>query len=100
MQFVLTAYDSEYGRNGGRDAARSAHMENVNGLEQSGMLRLGGPLVEGDEIIGSMMLLEADSRAAVDAYLATEPFNSQGVWEQITVQQCRVLDAYLTKLRA
>ncbi len=99
MQFVLIAYDSENGRNGGRDAARPAHLEKVNELQESGMLLLGGPFVEGDQIIGSMLVLEADSRAAIDAYLATEPFNTQGVWEQITVQECRVGDAYLTKLR-
>jgi uncharacterized protein YciI len=101
MQFMVLGWDgTDAGATARRDAARPAHMAKIAELRENGRLLLGTPLLEGERIIGSMVILDADSRAWVDDYLANEPLNTEGVWERVVVQQCRVADPYLERLRS
>ena len=49
----------------------------------------GGPLMDdsGEKMIGSMLIFECDSREQIDAFLADEPFNKGGVFEQVNVHR-------------
>ena len=48
---------------------------------------ISGPLLADDEhtMIGSMFLVEADSRAAVEDFNRNDPFSRAGVWDRVEI---------------
>jgi uncharacterized protein YciI len=48
---------------------------------------ISGPLVadDGERMIGSMLIVEADSRAAAEAFNHADPFHAAGIWERVTI---------------
>ena len=40
---------------------------------------------DGETPVGSLFVLEADNRAAVDAFTASDPYRVHGVWENLDV---------------
>lgn len=48
---------------------------------------MSGPLVadDGATMIGSLFLVEADGRAAVEAFNKADPFHAAGIWERVTI---------------
>jgi uncharacterized protein YciI len=48
---------------------------------------MSGPLVadDGATMIGSLFLIEAESRAAVEAFNAADPFRKADVWQQVNI---------------
>ena len=92
MQFVITARD-------GRDAAaparrlavRPAHLEGAARLQRDGHLIAGGALLdEAGGMIGSTMYVDFPDRAALDAWLKSDPYVTGGVWLDIEVQPIRL----------
>jgi len=49
---------------------------------------MSGPLVDddGETMIGSLFVVEAPDRAAVEAYVAKDPFRRAGVWESCAIR--------------
>ena len=89
MQFIVKAYDGE-GMLEKRMAVRPRHLE--------GMLKLGkqiicaGGLLDGEgRMKGSVLVMEFEDRAALDAYLASEPYVTEGVWEKIEAEPMNVV---------
>ena len=56
-----------------------------------------GILDDGGVIRGSLVVVDYPSRDDVDAYLADEPFATDGVWDRVEVHPLRVGDIYLQK---
>jgi uncharacterized protein YciI len=48
---------------------------------------MSGPLVADDGVtmIGSLFLIEAPDRAAVEAFNHADPFAAAGIWERVTI---------------
>lgn len=48
---------------------------------------MSGPLVadDGTTMIGSLFIVEAESRAAVEAFNAADPFRKADVWQQVNI---------------
>lgn len=48
---------------------------------------MSGPLVadDGTTMIGSLFLIEAASRAEVEAFNRADPFAAVGIWEKVTI---------------
>lgn len=48
---------------------------------------MSGPLVadDGTTMIGSLFLIEAPNRAAVEAFNAADPFKTADIWERVTI---------------
>ena len=48
---------------------------------------MSGPLVsdDGTTMIGSLFLVEAPERAAVEGFNAADPFFKAGIWERVTI---------------
>ena len=48
---------------------------------------MSGPLVadDGERMIGSMLIVEADDRDAAEAFNRADPFHAAGVWERVTI---------------
>lgn len=93
MQFLVIAYDGKDNEAPARRvAARSSHLEGVEAFKAQGKHLYGAAILDdAGNMIGSMMVVEFDSRQALEReWLGSEPYVTQGVWRQIDIQPCRV----------
>jgi len=86
-QWVVIARD-------GRDAealerrmkARPAHFERLPAMMARGELHAGGAMLGDDgKMCGSVAIVEFPDRAALDAWLAGEPYVTGDVWRDIEI---------------
>jgi uncharacterized protein YciI len=74
-----------------RAAARDRHLAVLNGWAGDGRLALGVPLFTPDwRPAGSLMVLEVPDQAGLEAYLAAEPFATDGVWARREAHPFRI----------
>ncbi|WP_127090708.1 YciI family protein [Aquabacter cavernae] len=68
-----------------RAEARPAHLEFLNA--NADKVAIGGPLVteDGSRMIGSMLVVEAQSAAEAKALLENDPFAKAGLFESVEV---------------
>ncbi len=89
MQFVIKAYDGENTLDR-RMAVRAQHLENLSKFKGKSLCS-GGLLDEDGNMKGSLLVLEAESRAQIDEYLASEPYILAHVWERVEVERMNVV---------
>jgi len=96
MQYVIFAYDgTDAGAIERRLAARPAHIELGNQHRAAGKhLYAAALLNDNEQMIGSMMVVEYETRQALDNWLAEEPYVSGKVWEKIEIIPCKVGPSY------
>jgi len=72
-----------------RLATREAHLAYVGG--KTTMIRLAGPMMsdDGQHMAGSLFILEAQDRAAVEAFNAADPYTVAGLWERVIIRPFR-----------
>jgi uncharacterized protein YciI len=89
MMFSMHALDAP-------DAAEKrakVHLEHVAHLKTAAdfgvTITAGGPLLsdDGNTAIGSLMVLTARERAAVEAFNKADPFHKNGVWAKVEIQR-------------
>jgi uncharacterized protein YciI len=79
-----------------RTAARPAHIAACDALAKAGQALLGFATVDGKgQMNGSVMVLDFKDRAALDAWLASEPYVTGKVWESIEVLDCKTGPTFL-----
>lgn len=61
---------------------RTAHLGYI---EQTGIVKMAGPLIEAGEMRGSLIVLEADSLAAAEAWAAGDPYKAAGLFDSVEV---------------
>ncbi len=88
--FVLTCTDHE-GTVEKRLATRPQHIARLNALDEQGRLIVAGAMPKDPSnpqagFYGSTMIVDFDSREALDLWLADEPFLKQGVYAHIDVK--------------
>jgi len=88
-QFVIRAYDGA-GKLPRRMEVRPRHFENMERMKEH-VVCAGGLLDEEGQMIGSMLVMEFESREQVDKYLADEPYVVEHVWERIEVERMNVV---------
>jgi uncharacterized protein YciI len=75
--FVISAFDKP-GALETRMANRPAHLEHIRGNPK---IKLAGPYKnEADELVGSLMILEADDIGEVRAFWEADPYVKAGVF--------------------
>ena len=87
MLFAIHALDRPNGVER-RLAHHAAHRAFLPGAGDYGVtLVMSGPLVadDGATMIGSLMVVDAADRAAVERFHAADPFAQNGVWEKVTI---------------
>lgn len=96
MQYLLLGYDGKDDQALERRlAVRDQHLAHVEESKASGNVLYGAAVLDdADRMIGSMMVLEFDDRAALDAWLAREPYVAGNVWQDLTIQPCQVGPAF------
>ena len=92
MQFLVLGFDgNDSEASERRAAAREAHLELGNELRDAGtMLYAVAMLDEKDEMAGSAVVYNVESREALDAILEKEPYVNGEVWQRVEVVPCRV----------
>jgi uncharacterized protein YciI len=87
MLFVIHALDKP-GALPIRLAHYDAHKKFLSDTSAFGVkIVMSGPLVadDGETMIGSMFIVEADNRAAAEAFNRADPFHAAGNWETVTI---------------
>jgi uncharacterized protein YciI len=92
MQFMVTAYDGkDDDALDRRMSVREAHINGANQLKEAGHLIAGGAILdEAEQMIGSTMFVEFDSKAELDQWLAGDPYVTGNVWQDISVLPIRL----------
>ena len=93
MQFIITAYDgTDSEALARRMDVRPRHLENMKKvMEQVKVLCAGGITNEEGVPVGSFLIMDFPTREALDQYLATEPYITEKVWEQVKVEPCNAV---------
>ncbi len=89
MQFLIKAIDGE-GMLEKRMAVRPRHLEGMKALGRQ-IVCAGGLLDDAGRMKGSALIVEFPDRAALDAYLAGEPYVTEGVWQTVEVETMNVV---------
>jgi uncharacterized protein YciI len=87
MFFVLHAFDKA-GALDTREANYDAHKAFLADTSAHGVsMVMSGPLVsdDGETMIGSLMILQAADRAAIEAFHRADPFYAAGIWEKVSI---------------
>ena len=87
MLFAIHAVDRA-GALDTRLAHHPAHKAFLSDTSPFGVsIVMSGPLVsdDGATMIGSLLIVEAPDRAAVERFNAADPFNKAGIWERVTI---------------
>jgi uncharacterized protein YciI len=71
-----------------RMATREAHLAYV--AANPGVVRLGGPFLDGGDMAGSMLIVEAENLEAAQAFHDGDPYKAAGLFETSTVKPWRV----------
>jgi uncharacterized protein len=83
MLFVIHAMDKKDAINT-RAKHYKAHRQHLDASEKYGVgVITAGPFVADDDEtpIGSLFIIEAKDRAAVKAFVESDPYHTNGVWE-------------------
>lgn len=75
-----------------RMATRQAHLDALAALKAEGKVLYAAALLnDNGDMVGSVLVMDLPDRAAVDAWLAGEPYILQNVWDKdrLTVHACK-----------
>lgn len=67
-----------------RQSTRAAHLAYI---EDTGIVTMAGPFLEGGEMCGSLVILETGSLASAQAWAAGDPYKAAGLFESVTVTE-------------
>jgi uncharacterized protein YciI len=89
MQFIIYARDHADAAPR-RQAARQAHLDMLAAQKAAGKVLYAAALLnEAGEMAGSMVVCDFEDRAALEAYLQTEPYVANRVWGDIDIKPCK-----------
>ena len=96
QQYLVLGYDGKDDQALARRlAVRDRHLAYADDMKGRGNLLYGAAILDDAErMIGSMMVLQFPGRAELETWLAGEPYVAGGVWQDITIQPCRVGPAF------
>ncbi len=63
---------------------RAAHLAYI---EETGIVAMAGPFLEGGQMCGSLVILDCDSLAAAQAWAAGDPYAAAGLFDSVTVTE-------------
>ncbi|MBX3332219.1 MAG: hypothetical protein KF722_17590 [Nitrospira sp.] len=81
MKFVIIGYDGPQGEPK-RKIHRTAHLANLEPLDEQGRVVLAGPLTDK---AGSLLVLEFETREEAEDFVRNDPYTVYGVFERIEI---------------
>lgn len=95
MQFVIIAKDAPDAEAlNRRMAARAAHLKNTD-TNMKNMIMAVAMLNDQGQMNGSIMVVDFPARSDLDAWLASEPYVTQKVWQDMTILPCKVSPSFM-----
>jgi len=87
MLYLVIAHDgTDEGALARRMAVREEHLAAARDLHESGVLQLGGALLSDElRMVGSAMVMEADSEVQLRATLEADPYRRGGAWQRFEI---------------
>jgi len=67
-----------------RLSTRPAHLAYLD--RYAAQVKLGGPFIEGDKPVGSMLILDCADEASARALLAEDPYAQAGLFERVELK--------------
>ena len=97
MQFAVIGLDgTDEDALNRRLAAREAHLELAKSLkDQNHLLHASALLDDSEKMMGSIMIVDFDSRDDLDNWLKVEPYMVGKVWDKVEVRGCKVSPLFL-----
>jgi len=91
MQYLVVARDgTDDEALDRRRRVRPTHLEAIQPLVDAGHVLIGGAILsETGDMVGSMLLVEFDDRAELDAWIERDPYVTEAVWRTIEVTPFR-----------
>lgn len=85
MLFVVHALDRP--ETGLREAHYAAHRAYLDAAAD--IVIAGGPPLDdaGDRVLGSLLIIDCQDRAAADQFMAAEPFNGAGLFAEVQISR-------------
>ncbi len=84
MLFSIVCFDKkDHGHV--RAENRPAHLEYLKGFADKAYV--AGPMLgnDGESMIGSLLIMDFDDKAAADAFAANDPYNKAGLFDSVTI---------------
>ena len=99
MHYLIMAYDATDGKALERRlAAREHHLASIGKLKSEDKALYGAALLDdAGNMIGSMLVVDFPTEEDLRQYLASEPYITGHVWEQVDVKPCRVPEIFQGK---
>lgn len=70
--------------------ARERHLAGARALQEAGRLPIGGAILDGGgDMIGSMLVIEADDEMAARAIVDRDIYSTDGVWQHVEIHPFR-----------
>ncbi len=74
-----------------RMATREAHLAYANGGQSMVTVKIGGPYLDQDgNMAGSLLIVEAADRAAVEEFSKKDPYVTAGLFQTVDIRPYRV----------
>ncbi len=89
MQFIIKAYDGK-GKLEKRMEVRPRHLENMSQIKGK-VVCAGGLLDDEGKMAGSVMIMQFEHESDLQAYLDSEPYIQEKVWEEIKIEPLNVV---------
>lgn len=92
MQFLVIARDGNDAEALNRRlAVREAHLEGMKPRKKKGELLVGGAILDEDgKMIGSASVVDFPDRAALQAWIDSDPYTTGGVWLHVDIFPMKV----------
>ncbi len=97
MHYLIIAHDgTDEKAHERRLAARDRHLSSIERLKAEGKALYGAALLDNAGTMrGSILIVNFPSDEELREYLASDPYVTGHVWEQVEVKPCRVPDIFL-----
>jgi uncharacterized protein YciI len=91
-QYIVTAYDyTDAGALERRMNVRPGHFDGARMLKKNGNFILGGAILNDEgKMIGSVMILQFETEAALEEWQQNEPYITQKIWERYEIKPFKV----------
>lgn len=87
MLFMVAAFDKP-GMLEMRLRIRPEHLDYLKSLGES--VKMGGAMLnDGEQPLGSLLIIEAEDRQAIDALLGDDPYSKAGLFERVDIRPWR-----------
>jgi hypothetical protein len=91
MEFVVIARDgTDPEAKERRGVTRPVHLDGIRSFVERGEITIGGAILDEDgDMVGSVLLADFATRADLDRWLESDPYVTEGVWQQVEVHPFR-----------